>query len=197
MNSSDFMTRASVPGQPAEEPARSSSTHKSGGEKHGPMKLIMSAMIVSLALLVMAVIALVVFGRSTDETKLIKEDRYQAVFLNDPGGQVYVGNLTALNSDYYVLTDVFYVQAGQIPSSDEGESQQTVRLVPLDTQIHGPENEMFIAKDKVLFWENLKADGKAAIAIEDYKNSGGTTDTTPDTDTEDTTDTPTPTPSTN
>ena len=46
---------------------------------------------------------------------------------------------------------------------------------------------MFIAKDKVLFWENLKDDGKVVTAIEDYKKNGSDTTTTENTDSTDTT----------
>lgn len=182
MNSSDFMTRPRVEDAPS-EPVKPSPRKNS---KHSPtMKLVMSVMLVSLALLVLAVLALLVFGRSTDEDKLIKADKYQAVFLDDANGQVYIGKLHVINSQYYSLTNAFYVQAGQIPATEDGTSNQSVSLVPLGTQLHGPENEMFIAKDKVLFWENLKDDGKAAKAITNYNTTGSTTsDTTTDTTTE-------------
>ena len=67
----------------------------------------MASMIISVALLISAVMAFVIFGGSTNESELIKEDQYQAVFLNDQNGQVYFGKLSLVNSKFYRLTDIF------------------------------------------------------------------------------------------
>ena len=41
----------------------------------------------------------------------------------------------------------------------------------LGQEIHGPEDEMIISKDHVLFYENLKSDGKVSQSIEQYKKA--------------------------
>ncbi len=146
----------------------------------------MASMIISVALLISAVMAFVIFGGSTSESELIKEDQYQAVFLNDQNGQVYFGKLSLVNSKFYRLTDIFYVRVEQV-QPDTGEAAQNISLAKLGSELHGPEDEMFIAKDKVLFWENLKDDGKVVTAIEDYKKNGSDTTTTENTDSTDTT----------
>lgn len=44
-----------------------------------------------------------------------------------------------------------------------------MQLIKLGDEIHGPEDEMILSKDQVLFYENLKTDGKVAQSIEKYK----------------------------
>ena len=42
----------------------------------------------------------------------------------------------------------------------------------LGGELHGPEDVMYVSREQVLFWENLKDDGKVATAIKDYQASG-------------------------
>lgn len=181
MDTNDFMSRGRVSGQTSEVEA------PNAGRKHkapkGAMKLFMVSMVVSLALLVTAVMAFVFFGGSTSEKELIKTDQYQAVFLNDQNGQVYFGKLSLVNSKFYRLTDIFYVRVEQVQPDTTTDAAQNISLAKLGNELHGPEDEMFISKDKVLFWENLKADGKVVTAIVDYKTNGSKDTTTDNTDT--------------
>lgn len=103
----------------------------------------------------------------------IDTTKYQAVFFTN--GQVYFGKLHQYNGDYLKLTDIYYLQT---QASSDGESQNpqetsteqnNVQLIKLGEEIHGPEDEMIISKDQVLFYENLKTDGKVAQSIEQYK----------------------------
>lgn len=105
----------------------------------------------------------------------IDSSKYQAVFFTN--GQVYFGKLQATNGDYLKLTDVFYLQA-QNTEEEESDSenpqeastdQNNVQLIKLGDEIHGPEDQMIISKDQVLFYENLKNDGKVAQSISKYK----------------------------
>ena len=99
--------------------------------------------------------------------------RYQAVFFTN--GQVYFGRLQNLNGSYFRLTDIFYLQA---PSNDDSKNPQAtsnqqssdVQLVKLGSEIHGPDDEMIISKDQILFFENLKKDGKVSDSIVKYKD---------------------------
>ena len=100
--------------------------------------------------------------------------KYQAVFFTN--GQVYFGKLQSFNDEYMKLTDVYYLQTQQ--SEDESSNpQQTssdqgdVQLIKLGDEIHGPEDEMVIARDQVLFFENLKSDGKVSQSIEQHKKA--------------------------
>lgn len=105
----------------------------------------------------------------------IDSSKYQAVFFTN--GQVYFGKLHAFNSDSLKLTDIFYLQTQSSDTSGSNNPQKTsndssnVQLIKLGQEIHGPEDEMVLSKDQVLFYENLKSDGKVAQSIEKYKET--------------------------
>ncbi|MBH2007597.1 hypothetical protein I8H83_03270 [Candidatus Saccharibacteria bacterium] len=108
----------------------------------------------------------------------IDTSKYQAVFFTN--GQVYFGKLQLAGGDYMKLTDIYYLQNNQ-QTAAEGEDannpqqastdQSNVQLIKLGDEIHGPEDEMIISKDQVLFYENLKTDGKVAQSIDQHKGS--------------------------
>ncbi len=104
----------------------------------------------------------------------VKSKQFQAVFLTN--GQVYFGKFADINSSYVKLTDIYYLQVQQTvqPSSSSSSSNnnQQVSLAKLGGELHGPEDEMFISRDQVLFWENLKNSGKVVQAIDNYQASG-------------------------
>ena len=102
----------------------------------------------------------------------IDKDKYQAVFLTN--GQVYFGKLQRLNGDYYQLTDIFYLQTKTTDSSTNPQKTTTdettdVQLIKLGSEVHGPEDEMIMTKDQILFIENLKKDGTVSKTIVNYK----------------------------
>jgi hypothetical protein len=103
---------------------------------------------------------------------------YQAVFLSN--GQVYFGKVSSTTSSDLVLEDIYYLQVeGQIQPEQQGTQQPKLSLVKLGNELHGPQDKMIINRDHVLFWENLKDDGKVVSAIKDHK--AGKTTTTPST----------------
>lgn len=105
----------------------------------------------------------------------IDGSKYQAVFFTN--GQVYFGKLQNSGSGYMRLTDIYYLQSQQNSDEDSGNPQATsndqsnVQLIKLGDEIHGPEDEMVISKDQVLFYENLKPDGKVAQSIQKFKEA--------------------------
>lgn len=196
MNQYD-MSRAHVPGQAPEAGApRVGSSKKI--KNMGVIRIIVTMLVVSIAILSIALMIFVVFGGGKTESDLIKKDKFQAVFLNDSTGQVYFGKLTSVNNKYYKLSDIYYVRVSQAVQPDKSTTttaQQNISLAKLGSELHGPEDEMFISRDQVLFWENLKDDGQVVKAIDEFKKNGGkTTDTTTPTTTTPTTTTPTTTP---
>lgn len=82
---------------------------------------------------------------------------WQAVFLSD--GQVYFGHLTKNNDKFYLLQNVYYLKYSSAIQQDIKSESPTatpnLNLIELGGEIHGPENKMYIAKDKILFIENL------------------------------------------
>lgn len=103
----------------------------------------------------------------------IDSGKYQAVFFTN--GQVYFGKLQNYNGEYLKLTEIYYLQTQASASGESENPQQTssdqnnVQLIKLGEEIHGPEDEMVISKDQILFYENLKENGKVAQSIEQYK----------------------------
>lgn len=130
-----------------------------------------------------AVAALVIVGlfffllaRQSNPAGLIDGSRYQAVFFTN--GQVYFGKLSSIGGDYYKLTDIYYIQSQQAPTNTDSDNPQETdgspqsndtKLVKLGDEIHGPEDSMIINRDQVLFFENLKKDGKVTNVINQHK----------------------------
>ncbi|MEK7121210.1 MAG: hypothetical protein AAB857_00710 [Patescibacteria group bacterium] len=97
-----------------------------------------------------------ILGATTDA------ETYQAVFLAN--NQIYFGRLKNINSDYLILSDVYYVKinesgAGQLVKLGAGEP-------------HGPRDEMIINQDQVLFWENLNFDSPVVKTIQSIQSQG-------------------------
>jgi len=95
---------------------------------------------------------------------------YQALFMES--GQVYFGHLSS-SGRWLKLSDIYYLQVTQPLQQTEGAAlsndNQNIQLVKLGKELHGPEDTMYISKEKVMFWENLKDDSKVVQAIVDYK----------------------------
>ena len=139
-------------------------------------QIFMSVALFAVAILATLMLLFMVLGGGKDLNSAVNKDQYQAVFLNSQDGQVYFGKLEAYNEQYYRLTDIFYVRVeqkiqpeGQASAASTSQAQQSISLAKLGNELHGPEDEMFISKDKVLFWENLKESGQVVTAIREYK----------------------------
>jgi len=129
-----------------------------------------------VVVIVLAIVGWMLLGKQGNGATGIDGSKYQAVFFTN--GQVYFGKLQSFNNDYMKLTDIFYLQAQQDANSDKKNPQQTgsdntdnMTLVKLGEEIHGPDDEMIISKDQVLFYENLKPDGKVSSTIKQYKDT--------------------------
>lgn len=94
----------------------------------------------------------------------IASGEFQAVFLDN--GQVYFGKLERSRSDFYILTDVFYLQTGSA-SIDQAAN---LSLTKLGSEAHGPEDKMELNVSHILFIEDMKQDSKVVNAIRDYKS---------------------------
>lgn len=108
----------------------------------------------------------------TDSGKL---SEYQAVFLTN--GQVYFGKLSNPNSRLVTLQDVYYLQLAQSPQpgdNKDAQQQPQISLVKLGNELHGPDDEMKINRDHILFVENMKDNAKVMEAIERYQKEGAT-----------------------
>jgi len=132
--------------------------------------------VLAILLIIVSVVVLGWFGvkalGAVTADSSVKGKQYQAVFLTN--GQVYFGKVSHVDSSYVKLTDIYYLQVQQqVQPKDQNSSQQPqVSLAKLGGELHGPEDVMYISRQQVLFWENLKNDGKVVKAIADYKAGG-------------------------
>lgn len=88
---------------------------------------------------------------------------WQAFFLSN--GQVYFGKITSINSSELTITHIYYLKdKGATPSIlDKNVPSHT--LVKLGNEPHGPKDKMVINRQHIVFWENLKDEGKIVKAI--------------------------------
>lgn len=224
----DFTNRAGRPAQPNQQVVSPSTagggSHQgdggAGGKKKGKMSfpfnnIATTLLLVSAAIVVLGLTWLLIFSRDQNEREYVDHNELQAVFLN--GGQVYFGKITTVNDRYMRLNNIYYLRVEQqVQPETEGQAvPQQISLAKLGCELHGPEDEMIINKEQVLFWENLKNDGDVAKAVKQYveanpggkpdceaqkqqqqdstdssNGNGGTTDDTTTNGTDDTTDTP-------
>ena len=116
----------------------------------------------------------------SDSTSTTMEDQassgYQAVFLTN--GQVYFGKLSGMTASYATLKDIYYLQVTTPPTSDgsqlnqqQAAQQQQLSLVKLGEELHGPVDEMKINRDQILFYEDIKEDGRVMTAIREYQKN--------------------------
>lgn len=122
-----------------------------------------------LALLAIGVAWYVWTSSSNSMMSTVKKDNYQAVFLTN--GQVYFGKIKNASATTVTMSDIYYLQRdvqGSQDNKEKDQAQNQMSLTKLGNEIHGPEDTMFIQKDQVLFWENLKTDSQVVKSI---KNS--------------------------
>lgn len=180
-----FSRQPSTPAPAASAPS-SSSSHNAGGGKGWLDKPTMASKILVFTLIgaglaILLAISASAWGKFSAKS-LVKENQYQAIFLDN--GQVYFGKLSSVNSGMVRLTDIFYLQVEQQIQPDQdsadGSSEDAspqISLAKLGNELHGPEDEMFINRDKIVFWENLKDDGQVVQAINNFKAGGGQANT--------------------
>ncbi len=130
---------------------------------------------VGIVVIVLGVVGALAWSNMQNTGTPIDSSKYQAVFFTN--GQVYFGKLQSVNTEHMKMTDIYYLQAQQSADTTKDSKnpqatstdQSNVQLIKLGDEIHGPEDAMIINKSQVLFYENLKPDGKVAQSIEKYK----------------------------
>lgn len=153
----------------AGQPAGHSGVSKAKRSLMG-MRAASVGLLVSIAILALALIGYVAFGTpaSSSAGKFVDKSKMQAVFLN--GGQVYFGRINNLNDTFMRVSDIYYLRVNQtVQPNGETAQNQDISLVKLGCELHGPQDSMVINQDQVIFWENLKDDGQVAKAVKTYK----------------------------
>ena len=90
----------------------------------------------------------------------IDDARYQAVILSND--KVYFGKMEAVSDEFYRLDDAFFLRETRASADAEPERA----LLPINREIHAPENSMLIRKDEVVLVENLADDSPIQTEIE-------------------------------
>lgn len=137
--------------------------------------------IIAISLIVLAIGAIGVIGyrlwSAQSITSGVDKNKFQAVFLTN--GQVYFGKIDQIYEDHIRLREIYYLQVQQTvqpttqpndanKSSSENKNQQ-LSLAKLGSELHGPEDVMYINREQVLFRANLKDDGKVVQAIKNQR----------------------------
>lgn len=156
----------------------SSKKNKSGKKGFDGWRMSIFALLIAAAVLTATVVAFLgLSNRSVgSEKEEINTSLYQAVFIDSQDGQVYFGKLEVLNDRFYKLSDIYYVRVEnsiQPNNQTQQQSQASISLAKLGNELHGPEDTMYIRRDKVLFWENIKEDGQVTCAIRKYQKDQG------------------------
>lgn len=168
----DFSQRTGRPAPTnSDQPSASSAPKKAKKSRSlSNLKLISVVLLYSITILIaaLAIYAFVLGGRDNSEAKFVAPDNYQAVFLN--GGQVYFGKITSVNPKYLTLNDIYYLRVNQQVQPGQQANQNDISLVKLGCELHGPQDQMVVNQDQVVFWENLKSDGQVAKAVKQFKD---------------------------
>lgn len=125
-----------------------------------------------VALLVIAAAVWLLLGQGRANGAGIDAGKFQTVYLMN--GQIYFGKLTAINDAQYKLSNVYYLQTAAEGGTNEQASTQTSaannsQLIKLSNAVYGPDDEMVISKDQVLYFQNLNPEGRAAQLIKSSK----------------------------
>ncbi len=154
-------------GHQSSQPAVSASAKRRGWTKI--MKITSVILLFSSTILVVALLLSFVFSDNRkEESSFVNTSEMQAVFMN--GGQVYFGKVTSLNRQYMTLRDIYYLRVNQAVQPKGEQKANDISLVKLGCELHGPEDLMVINREQIIFWENLKEDGKVAQAVAQFKS---------------------------
>jgi hypothetical protein len=97
---------------------------------------------------------------------MVSSADWQAVFLTN--NQVYFGHLENYNNSYAILKDIYYLRVAEPLQQGAQPPGPTLNLVKLGAELHGPQDTMYVPKDKIMFWENLKKDSQVVQAINNF-----------------------------
>ena len=93
----------------------------------------------------------------------IDSTRYQAVILSND--KVYFGQLESVSDDFFRLESAFFLRE----TREDAEAEPVRALLPVNREIHAPENTMLIRKDEVVLVENLAKDSPILTEIKRQK----------------------------
>lgn len=146
--------------------------HKKDSSSSRFLRYASFALLLSICVVLIGLTALIANSTNgNSQAKYVNKDQLQAVFLN--GGQVYFGKISELNSKFLVMNNIYYLRVNQAvqPDAKSTTSNNDVSLVKLGCELHGPQDQMVINQEQIIFWENLKTDGQVAKAVATFQKN--------------------------
>lgn len=148
--------------------------------ENGKPMMPMAKVVVVLIVLVVLGAAGMYWKESVMLPKELRGDKMKAVFLDN--GQVYFGETSTANKDFLLVKNPYYLQSKTVLQEpvEEGKEPQKRQQLSLSglgkpgLQIHGPEKEIYIPWDSILFIENLRTDSEVVKLMEADKNGTAT-----------------------
>jgi len=100
--------------------------------------------------------------------------RRQAVFLNN--GQVYFGFVDGPDKQIVHINDVYYLKNQQNANENQQQSTDTKNgsqfiLVKLGNESYGVESSLYVNRDQIVYYEDLRDDSKVSQAIKNNNSS--------------------------
>lgn len=120
--------------------------------------------ILAMITVVIAIVALSVnFYRESQALKVDPNGSdYYAFFLTND--QVYFGKLLSNNKEEVVISKVYYISVNGDNTVDQ-LGQPQFQLIKLGNELHGPTDKMYINRDQILFYEQLRKDSRVVQSI--------------------------------
>lgn len=115
---------------------------------------------VSLVLLGILLLAILFVGFKDDGEK-VDTSTYQAVFFEN--SQLYFGKLSNVSGQYLKLSDIYFFR------SNPKDSAADLSLIKYGEELHQPQDVMSINRDQVLYWQNLRSEGRIVQLIYQQK----------------------------
>lgn len=90
---------------------------------------------------------------------VVDASRYQAVILSND--KVYFGQLTDASDDFFRLDRAFFLRE----TRESADAEPVRALLPVNREIHAPDNTMLIRKSEVVLVENLEKESPILAEI--------------------------------
>ena len=147
-----------LPGDGARAATRTGAT--SEARERASMGAVIGALVVGLVLGVIGIKLLDGIGGDEDPfAGAIDSDRYQAVILSND--KVYFGRIDDVSDSFFELEDAFFLRE----TRESADAEPVRSLLPINAELHAPENKMLIRKDEVVLVENLADDSPLLTEI--------------------------------
>ena len=120
-------------------------------------------------LLIVVIVAIIGFSvLKTTWQQMNRSKYYQAVHLTN--GQLFFGKVQSYNHDQILLKSVYYLQTlDNASTTNTNQNTNTnspkISLIKLGSEVHAPQDQMYIYKDQIVFIEDLKPDSQVVKAI--------------------------------